>query len=394
MDEEDADHLNSIIQESGMYTTEDDDSQTEGNWQQPKRKRPRFSRPTQANNELPAPIILQMTPRPSEVEFGRKLRATQRNLNIKFVKLLRNPLEMLIQPGNTITGNYLNNILELKKVFENTEIKARRPLPKQKSTPSFVITNVSHTITEADILQELKEGNNICAKKVSRIQSRATGSQTKLIRVITTDEKQCNQALQLGVKIGFQKYRCEPSKSQPTVQQCFKCQGFGHIAKNCTEEQKCLRCSGSHPLKECKIEKSQATCANCGGNHASVFRGCPSYQEKLTETAKNSFQKKYSTVAAAHTTTHTQNHDTCHKDCLTKEDLTIFIADLLTKLHRANFQSMQYSDIINYTVSSSSKILKVTLTGQQIHDSMNPKCSQKQSQPSSSSTHETQIQNE
>ena len=37
----------------------------------------------------------------------------------------------------------------------------------------------------------------------------------------------------------------------PPVTQCYKCQGFNHVAKDCKSEQKCVRCAGAHKSTEC-----------------------------------------------------------------------------------------------------------------------------------------------
>ena len=40
-------------------------------------------------------------------------------------------------------------------------------------------------------------------------------------------------------------------RTTPSIQQCFKCQGFGHKAPNCTKKQKCVVCGETHSHKNC-----------------------------------------------------------------------------------------------------------------------------------------------
>ena len=40
--------------------------------------------------------------------------------------------------------------------------------------------------------------------------------------------------------------RCETYRTTPSVTQCYKCQGFNHVAKDCKTDQKCVRCGGPH----------------------------------------------------------------------------------------------------------------------------------------------------
>lgn len=42
---------------------------------------------------------------------------------------------------------------------------------------------------------------------------------------------------------------------------CFKCSGFGHVAKHCSEEKCCLNCGGEHEARNCK--STTLNCPNC-----------------------------------------------------------------------------------------------------------------------------------
>ena len=139
--------------------------------------------------------------------------------------------------------------------------------------------------------------------KVSRIISRASGKPTKLIRVITDSPNYVLAAQKHSVKIGWLIYRCEPSREPPHVKQCFKCQKYGHSAIECKNEQRCLQSSGQHTVKQCAETKEKAKCANCGGSHASVYKGCSSYQNAVIEATKRKQDIKYSAVAKKQTKT-------------------------------------------------------------------------------------------
>ena len=130
--------------------------------------------------------------------------------------------------------------------------------------------------------------------KVTQTTSRATGQPTKLIRVITDSNNHVGTAQKHGVKIGWQLYRCEASREPPHVRQCFKCQQIGNFAKECRNATRCLCCSQEHSVKECTVQKENAKCSNCGGAHATVYRGCPAYQQKLTESSRKINKNKNS----------------------------------------------------------------------------------------------------
>ena len=145
--------------------------------------------------------------------------------------------------------------VNLTQAFPNAAVNARNTLPKPKTKPSFVIVNVHHSISVDEIKVELLNNNAMNVNKVTRITSRATGQPTKLIRVLTDSNNHVSAAHKHGVKIGWRQYQCEASREPPHVMQCFKCQQFGHSAKECSNATRCLRCSQEHSVKECTVQK-------------------------------------------------------------------------------------------------------------------------------------------
>ena len=57
--------------------------------------------------------------------------------------------------------------------------------------------------------------------------------------------------------------------------QCYKCQSFGHSAKNCSNRDRCVVCAGPHNIKDCEVREGNARkCVNCGENHTASYGGC------------------------------------------------------------------------------------------------------------------------
>lgn len=50
------------------------------------------------------------------------------------------------------------------------------------------------------------------------------------------------------------------------VLQCYKCLGFGHLAKNCTSNSACGHCAGPHQMKDCRNREQPPVCSNCMRN--------------------------------------------------------------------------------------------------------------------------------
>ena len=165
-----------------------------------------------------------------------------------------------------------------------------------------------------------------------------------------------------GVKIVWLIYRCEPSKEPPHVKQCFKCQKYGHSAIKCKNEQRCLRCSGQHTVKQCAEPKDKAKCANCAGSHASVYKGCSSYQNAVIEATKRKQHIKYSAVAKRQTEMLQPN------STVSAINISFLVAKVLTKI-RSTFNTIFYSDIINVSTSAS-RLFCDKIEGQKVHDSI------------------------
>lgn len=55
------------------------------------------------------------------------------------------------------------------------------------------------------------------------------------------------------------------------VKQCYSCFGFGHLAKECYRERKCIRCSN---VWHGNCTSSTVKCINCGLNHVATNEGC------------------------------------------------------------------------------------------------------------------------
>ena len=115
------------------------------------------------------------------------------------------------------------------------------------------------------------------------MKSKRSGRDLPFIKIKCDNSKQAEAILSGGLvcqKTGII-FRVEEFRTTPSNQQCFKCQGFGHKAPNCTKNQKCVVCGRAHSHKNCpNKEKRKPKCANCRGPHVANYRGCPAYKDK------------------------------------------------------------------------------------------------------------------
>lgn len=89
----------------------------------------------------------------------------------------------------------------------------------------------------------------------------------------------------------------ESYRTPALPRQCFKCQRFDHVSRNCNAVSRCVKCGESHTSENCPIkEKEKFTCANCKENHTANYRGCVDYKM-----AKKRITKSRPKTRKAHT---------------------------------------------------------------------------------------------
>ena len=84
-------------------------------------------------------------------------------------------------------------------------------------------------------------------------------------------------SLPATVLVGWDRVRVK--KLQPRPRRCYCCQGYGHIASECTKNPVCSRCGQEHEDEEedCNEEPH---CAACGGPHTATDKQCPKWQQE------------------------------------------------------------------------------------------------------------------
>ena len=109
----------------------------------------------------------------------------------------------------------------------------------------LVFKGVSTNIT-ADDFKELLEFNKITHTEAEKMTSKRSGRDPPFIKIKCDDPKQTEGFICQKTGIIF---KVEEFRTMPSIQQCFKCQGFGHKAPNCTKKPKCVVCGEAHSHK-------------------------------------------------------------------------------------------------------------------------------------------------
>ncbi|XP_036147511.1 uncharacterized protein LOC118647204 [Monomorium pharaonis] len=170
--------------------------------------------------------------------------------------------------------------------------------------PKIKIVNISEEEIELDddeLIDTIKKQNSIGESRISIVkkipkrknmddsQSRRKGKEGRSL-IIEVDEVTHELMLKKEkLNIGWRK--C-PVFNHFSIKRCFKCWGFYHIAKNCTRDETCHKCTGKHKASECR--EKQNKCVNCmfkiktynlkiKDDHDALDPECPTYKRAIEE---------------------------------------------------------------------------------------------------------------
>jgi hypothetical protein len=272
-------HINITKQDSDIES-DNDEFTTVRNKRKEKKERAKSNRQDNNNNnrkrvEIP-PLVMEGLP--SEYMVDRmintiKLRQAFGKLNIK--KAITTRLgKILIFPCTEEIRKELINKCPIKGA------KCRAPVEHRGINPdnlSAVVERISPGYADDQISRELN------GLSVTRLWSHNTEQRIWKVKVDFQNMKSKLGAISRGIKIGLNRYKVVDYHTKQVVQQCFKCQEFGHVSNKCkATSDTCKKCGDSgHTYKDCQNEIKE--CANCKGNHHSTFKGCPTYRRQCAK---------------------------------------------------------------------------------------------------------------
>lgn len=199
----------------------------------------------------------------------------------------------LRQISNSLSARILGNSIKLCPKDEDAYRNLTRYLQENKvEFHTYSIKTIANTIKVVlrglpidtppeDIQQELVS-LNFKVKGVHQLSK--NGNKMPLFLVICEIEKQdINNLYNVKDLLTYQ-IRVEGFQLRgPKINQCFKCQRFGHSSLHCYNKPRCVKCPSDHPEKDCKKQEAdQPYCVNCEAyGHPANYRGCGSYRKIL-----------------------------------------------------------------------------------------------------------------
>lgn len=102
------------------------------------------------------------------------------------------------------------------------------------------------------------------------------GKKSSSLTVFLTSPEAANKVIREGFIESGEVHMVERFQTGCGLVQCFRCCGYGHIAKHCRVEARCGHCGGSHETRSCeKSKEPNGYCSNCKGSHKAWSEECP-----------------------------------------------------------------------------------------------------------------------
>ena len=118
--------------------------------------------------------------------------------------------------------------------------------------------------------------------------------ETSKLIVEFDNDRAANIAILLGLALNGRDHPCEYYDQTHRIQQCFNCQAYGHIARNCKRPTSCAYCAQNHSSQDCPTarDRAKALCAVCQKqntkqsektleDHFAFDRSCPARVERV-----------------------------------------------------------------------------------------------------------------
>ena len=206
--------------------------------------------------------------------------------------------------------------------------------------------------------------------------SKRSGRDLPFIKIECNDPKQAETLISgrfICQKTGIS-FKVEGFRTTPLIQQCCKCQGFGHKAPNCNKKPKCVVCGEAYSHKNCpNKEERKSKCANCRGPHVANYKGCPVYKDQAfrqhvvqKQVSYASILKQASPAPPSNTFNFTAEQIV---SLLTNVVIQVALPQLCTK-SLPEKQVQAKSDLSRQIAETAKKCLGVSINGKEVFESI------------------------
>ena len=186
---------------------------------------------------------------------------------------------------NTIQYIYTTNLKDfkaIKQLLSKLNFKYFTYTPREQLHKKLLLRGVDKAYTAEEVLADLKDTVDVVQNVIQfkNLPEKDGGSPTMTgnYLVYFTHDTNLNAIMKsvlycLHHKITWSFYKKPQKYKNP---QCFRCQRYGHVSKNCNMQYRCVKCVQGHGPGECPVIKGKENpkCCNCGENHPANYKGC------------------------------------------------------------------------------------------------------------------------
>lgn len=181
---------------------------------------------------------------------------------------------------------------EMMAILRTGNIESYSYTPKDLKRTSLVIRGLHHRTELEELRAEIEKHIPNTIEKVSKFTTeyaKKHNLDTGLFLVTLCPGKSIRDLSAIRFILN-QGISWEQPKVNMKIPQCWRCQQWGHMSKNCNKPYVCVKCDEKHLPGKCAFVSSENNlpyCANCGERgHPSSYRGCKVYTAFLEKNEK------------------------------------------------------------------------------------------------------------
>ena len=167
-----------------------------------------------------------------------------------------------------------------KRYFNQGQSKDTFAQILENARAKAIIEHVDEAFSDTFLAQEVQK---TFGPKVTARRFRNKSGPTHVVMLSFESKGELEKAMDTKIPIGNVIFRARSYEQRARTIQCYNCNRFNHIARNCTASSRtCAYCCQSHHENDCNIknqnEENLFKCSNCSGNHSALSKECEVYK--------------------------------------------------------------------------------------------------------------------
>lgn len=181
---------------------------------------------------------------------------------------------------------------EAEKVFQNVHapVKCYPAILRLNGVSGLSMIREDGSISSADLfnartkqscnlINKLNSENPLLKGKIANVRILFNRAEFSLVRVSLLCKDTRDRYLEQGrLKLDNLSHAVIEVDYNKEVRFCNRCQGYGHLARFCTNPVTCGKCSQAHATQTCNVSHPSLKCASCSLNHAAGSYVCAAHK--------------------------------------------------------------------------------------------------------------------